>query len=111
MYIFLHLINFSVLMQVVGKDESVKVTKSVEDIQRCAFLQKVCAFPCPDLDVCFSLYSNLNVSVGINYALDFHGSDRSTHTDPYSKSYLVKTFMLIIVIMSAGAYLSCYRHG
>lgn len=27
-------------MQVVSKDESVKVTKSLEDIQRCAFLQK-----------------------------------------------------------------------
>lgn len=28
-------------MQVVGKDSSVKVTKSAEDIQRCSFLQKV----------------------------------------------------------------------
>jgi hypothetical protein len=29
-------------LQVVGKDASVKVTKSVEDIQKCSFLQKVC---------------------------------------------------------------------
>lgn len=34
--------KFLALTQVVGKDESVKVTKSAEDIQRCAFLQKVC---------------------------------------------------------------------
>jgi ribosomal RNA methyltransferase Nop2 len=27
---------------VVGKDASVKVTKSVEDIHKCSFLQKVC---------------------------------------------------------------------
>ena len=36
-----HQLSLFLFMQVVGKDSSVKVTKSAEDIQRCSFLQKV----------------------------------------------------------------------